>query len=274
MARDASKNLQLSVSVEYNVYNWKLFEGQMAENIDLALQIYGEEVVKAVEEFVGVQNGTPLGPGPHPHRTGSTDAEGKDFNWWWDDTGALAESVEWRIKGRGFLRTVEIFNNPIMIDDRLVDYGTFLEVGWHPINPKSNKRNKFYAYPWLSVSLAKALPRAIKRIPKALTASLEALPAFQLFGKSRSEGGTGTTVQQNKFTVSENISADVKGYFASKTLGGWLAAVPGAKGIPRIPGIRTTKVQNRLLNDRDARNYARRSASYRNANPPPKKRPT
>ena len=271
MARDASKNLQLSVSVEYNVYNWKLFEKQAQENIDLALQIYGEEVIKAVEEFVGVQNGTPIGPGPHPHRTHNTD---EDYNWWWDDTGELANSVEWRIKGRGFLRTVEIFNNPIMIDDQLVDYGTFLEVGWHPLNPKSNKRGKFYAYPWLSVSLAKALPRAIKRIPKALTASLEALPAFQLFGKARSDGGYGTDVQQSKFTVTENISADVKRYLGSKTLEGWLKAVPGAKGVPVVPGIRTTRGRNRFLNSVDAAKWARRSSSWRNANPLKKRMPS
>lgn len=279
MARDASKNLQLSVSVEYNVYNWKWFEGNVENAIDAVLEAYGIAVKQEVDQFIGNDNTGPTkGPGPHPHRTGTIDNEGKPYNWEWEDTGQLSASVEWKIKGRGFLRTVEIFNNPIVVNGNIVDYGTFLEVGWHPVirgkDGQMRPTGRFYAYPWLSTSLNNVNARVLSEIPKQFRKSIDSIPMMQVFGKARSDGGYGMRVQQNKFVISENISSAVVGHLRrpSEPLRGWLAVVPGSRNVPQIPGIRSRREINRLLNKMDADRYASRSSSFRNANPPPKRR--
>lgn len=247
MARKSHKNLQLSVSVEYNVYNWKLWEQQTQDNIEMVLRAYGQEVKREVNILVGKDTAT--GPGPHPHRT--------DHNFSWEDTGKLAEAVDFAFKGRGYLKTVEIYVEPVTTDDGdIVDYGTFLEVGWHPKVPKRGggmrQTGKFYAYPWISLAVAKANMTILKIIPAELT---KGLPQFQLFGKARTEEGVGIKVQQNKFIVSENITSAVDTYASraggkggvAAQLSGWLEPWKGVTNVQRVPGIRTTKVRERIL---------------------------
>lgn len=223
MARDPKKNLQLSISVEYDVYNWKLWEAQVQENIDTTLTKYGEAVVEQAKRLVEPPDN--IGPGPHPH--GRDDNDKRRHGFVWEDTGKLAEAVHYRLVTRGFLRTVEIYVDPIQIDGRIVDYGTFLEVGWHPVVPTKQGMKvtgNFYAYPWLSLSLAYANKRILAGIATELK---KGLPQFHVFGKARSAGGTGTKVQANKFKISENITSAVDTFTSrapshEERITGWL----------------------------------------------------
>ena len=66
------------------------------------------------------------GPGPHPHKPGSTHLDGGD----------LMRSIKVEPEERGFLKTANITTD--------LDYGVYLEVGW--VNPWTGR---FWRYPWL-----------------------------------------------------------------------------------------------------------------------------
>ena len=228
-----------------------MWEASVQQSIDTMLYQYGFDVRREVSRMLDPTNGIPKGPSPH---TGSGPG-GHNYKpsdrFYFEDTGDLANAVEDNVVGRGFLRTVEIFVNPIENDEgELVDYGTFLEVGWHPMVPVKGggvkPSGKFYAYPWLSVALAHVNNTVLAQFESGLK---KGLPQFHVFGKARSEGGTGTKVQANKFMISENITSSVDTYSSrvggksTELLTGWLKSSEGIKGVMQVPGIRSRKVQ-------------------------------
>lgn len=252
MARDTTKNLQLSANIEYDVYNWKLWEAQVQEDIEYVLNEYGREVIRQVNININPEFGDPTGPGPHPH---VSDGKNPPHQFTWEDTGKLARSVDAALKGRGFLKTVEIFVEPVQTEDgRIVDYGTFLEVGWHPVVPTSTGMRvtgNFYAYPWLSKAVAEANMTVLNRIEARLK---QGLPQFHIFAKPRLDGGNSVKVNPSKFAISENITSGVDTFMSraggnatiADRLTGWLKPWEKVTGVPRIPGIRSKKVQDRV----------------------------
>ena len=64
-----------------------------------------------------------VGPGPHPHRTPH------------EDSGTLMRNIKTATTATG-----DLVNGAVYTD---VDYGLYLEIGWHA------KNGAFYKYPWL-----------------------------------------------------------------------------------------------------------------------------
>jgi len=225
MARDSRKNLQLSVNVEYDVQNFKKIPESVQVLYDQVLDQYGVDVIDYVRRFVGSSEHKAIGPGPHPHRNEKTEDGKPEHNFSWEDTGKLGDAVHYRKVSRGYLRTVEIFVDPIEINGRLVDYGTFLEVGWHPLIPIKGggvrPSGNFYAYPWLSRSLALANSKVMKNIMRLWKTTTKPLEGqIRVVGKGRSKSGTG--VWANKFVFNQNITADVADYGKLKEMTGFL----------------------------------------------------
>ncbi len=75
-----------------------------------------------------------VGPGPHPHVSGHT------------DTGDLMRDIFYRSWIEGVLIGMRIGTT--------IDYGLFLELGWH------TKSGSFYRYPWLAPALQKVGPES------------------------------------------------------------------------------------------------------------------
>ena len=83
-----------------------------------------QDVAKAVKEQAKHNVSPGVGPGPHPHKPTSGHT----------DTGALEKSVFYRTGERGLLVWFVCGTD--------LNYGMFLEIGWH------SKSGNFWKYPW------------------------------------------------------------------------------------------------------------------------------
>lgn len=81
------------------------------------------------------RNVTPgKGPGPHPHRPPPFRQH--------TDTGELVGSLQAKPVEQGFLTTYQVYTD--------IDYGVYLEVGWHSLS------GNFWRYPWLEPAVREA----------------------------------------------------------------------------------------------------------------------
>lgn len=123
----------------------KAFDGFTRERLRNMMMALGEQAKEYAQK--NVKKGK--GPSPHPHKK----------HWWhnfkWEDTGALAESVQVRYRQAGFLRTVTIYTD--------LDYGMYLELGFR------GPSGMFYRYPWMKPAYQKAQ----KDFPKFATQALK-----------------------------------------------------------------------------------------------------
>jgi len=130
------KNLEVVINVV--MHTDKALEEIMGKGdgiLDQASTLVKEEAAKAVSPGVG--------PGPHPH------------NWPHVDTGDLAASLtKYGPYSEDKRRVMEVGG------DGSVDYGKFLEVGFH------GPSGAFYRYPWLLPALERlkgVIGRVVRR---------------------------------------------------------------------------------------------------------------
>jgi len=88
-----------------------------------------------------------MGPGPHPHLTPHV------------DTGQLRESVQADVSEEGDRMWAEVFTK--------LDYGLYLETGWHSAN------GAFHRYPWLEPAARSTVPAWRERAARKIKMQVE-----------------------------------------------------------------------------------------------------
>jgi hypothetical protein len=120
------------VAIEFQA-NEKFFSG-----VEQTARRVVQEIAAEVKEQAR-RNVTPgVGPGPHPHKPTSHHV----------DTGNLMRSIFYRTYERSGLVGAMI-GTPI-------NYGLFLELGWHAAS------GAFYRYPWLEPALREKAPASLE----------------------------------------------------------------------------------------------------------------
>lgn len=168
MARTDDKMYRLQVVADYDAAGIRRLVESVVESWDELLDQYAEKAILYAKANVAPGQG----PGPHPHRGsqvrkgmnkwldkhGKSDPGVENYNWTWEDTGELQNSLRYELYWEGYRRGVRIYTES--------SYGINLEFGWHPVIGSARIRSPyFYRYPWL----AKAMFKAQEEVASLLT---------------------------------------------------------------------------------------------------------
>lgn len=127
--------MKLTAQVQLNMRTKELQQA----GLDFARE-YAKELGNLTQEKAQENVAPGRGPGPHPHVTEH------------DDTGALRDSIQVRTFQQGFMVLSRVETD--------LDYGSYLELGWH------TSSGRFVRYPWMmpAVELARREANRIARM--------------------------------------------------------------------------------------------------------------
>jgi hypothetical protein len=194
---------------------WLTFDWKANAVVGASFQAAIDEIEAALlDAQERAQERVAIGKGPSPHAPGEEQGTHKRGGFFWEDTGNLADAIDIE---RSYKETENgkwvglphgrLVVKPIETEDgRLVNYGAYLEVGFHPVIKQKTsmgyavKQGRFTRYPFLSPSLLEATQGIEARVGMRLTRELVDMTA-----RSR---GRKAIVDRREITV--NSAAAIK----------------------------------------------------------------